>query len=162
LPELVCNTSPLQYLHQIGLLHLLRDLGGRVWVPSAVVRELEEGRARSIDLPSLVDKEWICVRSPASAPALPLVTDLGPGEAEVLALALEAPGIVAVLDDSLARRMAEALSISFTGTLGLLLDAKRAGLVPEIKPLVAQLDALGFRLAPQTRVVVLQRAGEAP
>lgn len=74
---------------------------------------------------------WISVRRPASAGALPLVTDLGPGETEVLMLALESPEAVAVLEDALARRVAKALELRFTGTLGLLIDAKRAKLIPE-------------------------------
>ena len=75
-------------------------------------------------------------------------------------LALESPNSVAVLDDALARRMAEALEIRFTGTLGLLLDAKQAGLVPAVRPLLDQLQALRFRLSPQTRSTILELAGE--
>ena len=44
--------------------------------------------------------------------------------------------------------------------LGLLIDAKQAGLITEIKPLIDQLDALRFRLAPQTRLAVLRLVGE--
>ena len=67
-----------------------------------------------------------------SAPALRLITDLGPGESEVLALALETPNSVVILDDDLARRTAEMSGIRLTGTLGMLLDAKQAGLLEEI------------------------------
>jgi predicted nucleic acid-binding protein len=41
-----------------------------------------------------------------------------------------------------------------------LLDAKRAGLIPKVTPLLDQLDALRFRLAPHTRAAVLKLAGE--
>lgn len=76
-------------------------------------------------------------------------------------LALESPGSVAILDDALARRVAEVLEISFTGTLGVLLDAKKAGLIQELRPLLDRLQALRFRLSSQTRTAVLRRAGEA-
>lgn len=75
-------------------------------------------------------------------------------------LALEAPEAIVVLDDALARQLAEALGLRLTGTLGLLLDAKQAGLVPALAPLLDQLQALRFRLAPQTRTAVLKLAGE--
>lgn len=59
-----------------------------------------------------------------------------------------------------ARRVAESLGLRFKGTLGLLLDAKRKGLIPGIIPLLNQLQELRFRLAPHTRVAVLRLAGE--
>ena len=75
-------------------------------------------------------------------------------------LAIEQQNVVAVLDDALARRIADTLELPFTGTLGLLLDAKRAGLVPAVGPLLDRLHALRFRLAPETREVILKLAGE--
>jgi len=113
-----------------------------------------------LNLPDLAALNWITTRRPASFAALPLVTDLGPGEAEVLALTLETKDAIAVLDDALARQVAETLRLPLTGTLGLLLDAKRHGLVPAVGPLLEQLDALGFRLASHTRAAVLKLAGE--
>ena len=91
---------------------------------------------------------------------MPLVTNLGAGEAEALMLALELREAVVVLDDALARRVAETLGLNVTGTLGLLLDAKRAGLITAVGPLLDQLEALRFRLAPHTRTAVLKLAGE--
>jgi predicted nucleic acid-binding protein len=162
LREVISNTSPLQYLHQVGGLDLLRTLVGTLVIPPAVVRELAEGRARGIDLPDPESLDWIVVRVPRSTPALPLLADLGPGEAEVLALVLESAGAVAILDDALARRMAESLHLPLTGTLGVLVDAKKAGLLHAVAPLLDSLDALGFRLASRTRAAVLALAGEAP
>ncbi|MEW6683468.1 MAG: DUF3368 domain-containing protein [Nitrospirota bacterium] len=157
---MICNTSPIQYLHQIGLLHLLPAFAGRVIVPQAVVEELAQGRAVGLNLPDPAACDWMVVRRPASVSALPLVTDLGPGETEVLMLALELRDAVVILDDALARRVASALDIRVTGTLGVLLDAKRTGRVSSIREYVEQLDALRFRLAPETRAAVLKLAGE--
>jgi len=47
---------------------------------------------------------------------------------------LESPESVCVIDDSLARRIAGALGLRFTGTLGILLDAKRAGITTSVRP----------------------------
>lgn len=162
MPNLICDTSPLQYLHQLGHLDLLPELTEQALVPPAVVDELAEGRGQEVDLPKPRKLSWITIQSPASAPALPLVTDLGPGEREVLALALESSNRIAVLDDKVARRSARRLDLDFTGTLGLLLDGKSAGLVNAVAPLLDRLDELNFRLAPQTRHLILRRAGEEP
>ena len=161
MPELICNTSPIQYLHQLGLLDLLRRLGNPVIVPTAVVQELTEGRKVGVSLPELTEVSWISVIRSASAGVLPLVTDLGPGEAEVLALGLERRDAVLVLDDAVARRTAHMLQLRHTGTLGLLLDAKRAGYIPSVTALVDRLQELGFRVAPNTRSLILGLAGEA-
>jgi predicted nucleic acid-binding protein len=80
---------------------------------------------------------------------------------EVLALALEHPHAVAIIDDGVARHIAHALGISFTGTLGVLLDAKKAGLLEAVTPVIDRLEALRFRLDPTTRSMVLKLAGES-
>jgi predicted nucleic acid-binding protein len=109
-----------------------------------------------VDLPDLSRLDWIAVWSPLSSAASPLITDLGPGETQVLMLALESLDAIVALDDALARQLAEAS----TGTLGLLLDAKRAGWVSAIAPLLDHLQALRFLVAPHTRVAVLKLARE--
>jgi predicted nucleic acid-binding protein len=91
---------------------------------------------------------------------LPLAADLGRGEAAVLALALESPDAVVILDDGLGRRSAELLGIRLTGTLGLLLDARKKGLIVSIAPVLDVLDQLRFRVSPATRAAVLKLAGE--
>lgn len=161
MPDLICDTSPIQYLHQLGLLQILPALGERVLVPPAVVDELAVGRSLGVNLPDVEGLDWVTVRRPISEVALPLVTHLGPGETEVLMLALEMREAVVVLDDALARQTAETLDLHFTGTLGLLLNAKRVGLIAEVRPWLDQLNALQFRLAPHTYEAVLRLAGEA-
>ena len=158
--ELICDISSIQYLPQLGVLHILPALAERIVIPPAVMTEIAAGRALGVNLPDLEALDWITVRRPVSDAALPLVVHLGPGETQVLMLALEMPEAIAVLDDALARGMAEALDLPLTGTLGLLLDAKRAGLVSHIRPLLDRLQALRFRLAEYTRVAVLKLAEE--
>jgi uncharacterized protein len=160
LSEIICNTSPVQYLHQLELFNVLKDLIGGLIVPPAVVAELEEGRALGLNLPDLTTLNWVTIRSPESKKAVPLVAGLGPGEVEALMLAIEGREAVVVLDDALARRVAGTLGLRYTGTLGLLLDAKQAGLIPEVAPFLDQLQDLRFRLSPQTRAAVLKIAGE--
>jgi predicted nucleic acid-binding protein len=133
---------------------------GRITVPEAVVKELEEGRQASVPLPDVTKLDWVRVAGVSAPAVLPLVHDLGQGEREVLALALERPDARVLLDDRLARRVAEGLNIPLTGTLGVLLLAKNAGHLPAVGPIVDRRDALGFRLDPQTRAAVVRLAGE--
>ena len=161
MPELICNTSPLQYLHQIGQLDLLPRLVNLLIVPTAVAAELAEGRRLGVDLPDPEALPWIIVREPRSQAVLPLMTDLGRGETAVLALALESGDAIVALDDALARRHAERLGLRLTGTLGLLLDAKRGGHIDAVMPLLDALQTLGFRLSATTRQAVLHLADEA-
>ena len=158
--EVLCDTSSMQYLHQLGLLHLLPQLAERVLVPQAVVEELAVGRALGFNVPDPTTLAWVEILSPSSKVVLPLVTGLGQGETAVLALGLEMPGTVVVLDDRLARRTAEALGIPLTGTIGVLIDAKRQSLVPEVAPLLDQLQQLGFHLSARMREAALKVAGE--
>ena len=158
--EAIADTSPLQYLHQIACLDLLPKLIGHILVPPAVVSEIQRGKALGVELPDIKRLDWISIRVPAGEAVLPLVTDLGAGETEVLALALEQHGTPVLLDDGLARRTAKRLSIPMIGTLGVLLTAKRKRYVTEIKPLLGRLASLGFRMSRQTEADVLDLARE--
>jgi predicted nucleic acid-binding protein len=87
---------------------------------------------------------------------------LDEGEAEAIALAVERPGCALLLDESRGRRVAERFGLDVVGTLGVLVRAKRAGLVPAVRPLVAALrEAHGFRVAAEVVASALREAGEA-
>ena len=161
MPKLICNTSPLQYLHQLEILSILPALAEDIVVPEAVVAELEAGRSAGVNVPKVEELGWLTVQLPKSLSVLPLVTDLGRGETEVWALALERPGYITVLDDKLARSFAQTLAVPFTGTLGLLLDAKRKRLLEAVSPVLDTLKALDFRLSPSTVKLILRLADES-
>jgi len=71
------------------------------------------------------------------------------------------PGSVAGLDDMQGRQVAEALGLPAAGTLGLLLRAKRAGLVPAVRPLMDAVVVEGFHVSPELYRVMLDLADEA-
>lgn len=160
--ELICDTTVVQYLHQLHLLHILPALGSSVVLPEAVVVELDQGRVRGIDLPDLSSLGWVSVHTASLKPPLSHAVELGPGESEVLWLALERPNSIAVLDDAAAREQAIECGIRFTGVLGLLVDAKRQGLVPAVAPVLNELRRLGFYLSTRTQALILRQASEAP
>ena len=78
----------------------------------------------------------------------------------LIVLALERPGCTLILDDYKARKMAEKLSVRLTGTFGVLLRAKRQGLVPAVKPLLDQIRQTNFRFSAALEIEILKQAGE--
>lgn len=160
--EVISNTSPLQYLHQLGQLHLLPQLVGRITVPQAVVDELAAGHTLGYDVPAVAALDWVTVATPMSSEHVQSPA-LGRGETDVLRAALEstADNVVVIIDDARARAAARRLRLPLSGTLGVLLDAKRACLIQTVRPLLEQLNTLGFRLAPHTHAAVLRLAEEA-
>ncbi|MDV7393091.1 DUF3368 domain-containing protein, partial [Arthrospira platensis SPKY1] len=66
------NTSPLQYLFQLGFLELLPSLYGHVIVPEAVVLELDRGRELGCSLPHVEKLAWVMIGQPQHPVLLPL------------------------------------------------------------------------------------------
>lgn len=159
MPEMVCNTSPLQYLHQIGVLEVLPAIYGRILVPRAVVDEITAGRLAGVDLPDLAALQWVETREVAPT-AWPVPRDIHRGEAEVIALARTLGDARLILDDLAARRHAKLLGLGVTGTLGVLWRAKQESLLDRLQPHVERLISVGFRLANSTRDDFLRMVGE--
>ena len=156
--DVVCNTSPLQYLHQVALLELLPDVFGKVHVPIAVASELAQGRRLGISLPDVNTLSWVEIQQVSDSSAL--ADNLGRGEAEVIALGLRLQNALVVLDDREARRQAAAMGLEMVGTLGILVLAKEKGLLGAVAPPMEKLQAAGFRLSESVRHAALMEAGE--
>jgi len=90
-----------------------------------------------------------------------LQRDLDRGEAESIALALDRNADLLLLDEKEGRRAAQRLGLHVVGVLGVLLEAKRKGLVATIRP---HLDALrqtaGFYLSETLYLHALELAAE--
>ena len=161
MPELVIsNTSPLFYLHRLRHLDVLQALYQQIIVPEAVRDELHIGQLQGEDTPELAAYDWITIRSVQVPEVMTLITDLGAGEAQVLALALEESGSLVILDDRFARAVALIRHIRLTGTAGVLLKAKQEGHIAAVTPLLDQMVQMGFRLSGTVRSMILSLAGE--
>jgi hypothetical protein len=156
----ISNTSPLLYLHQVHQLDLLRLLYGEVWIPHAVASELKAGAAIGISIPAIDEIVWVRPTPVRNRELIPLVTDLGPGEAETIALAIEHPDSLAIIDDQLGRRVARAAGLRFTGTLGVLLKAKRSGLISSVASVITALRGAGMWIGKDLATQVIAAAGE--
>ena len=89
-----------------------------------------------------------------------LAWDLGAGESAVLTAVAGSPGSIAVLDDLAARRCALALGINVTGTLGLLLMAKRAGAIVSLRQALDAVTEAGLFVSPKHVSAILAAGGE--
>lgn len=157
--KIVCNTTPIVSLLKIGQLPLLEALYSNVIIPEAVWREIEAGKggAYYTDLKAL---PWIDIQVIQNPIALQYLTDLDQGEAEVIVLAREISADLVIIDETLGRQYAQHFGLPLTGTLGILLRAKKDGHIPLIKPLLEQLRRQGVWLSDRIFQDVLLLAGE--
>lgn len=156
----VVNTSPMLYLHQVGELHLLQKLYETVYVPNAVVQELKAGQAQGIDVPAVAEVPWVQDLALPKTDLIPNVTDLGQGEAEVIATGLTQHNSLLIIDDALGRRIAALYDLQYTGTLGVLIKSKQLGHIDSLQPIIQQLQSLGMWLSDALVLQVLQSVGE--
>jgi predicted nucleic acid-binding protein len=161
MPKVISNTSPLLYLYRIGGINWLPKLFEEVWTPDAVKNELLAGISKGYDVPNPADFKWLRIVNPKSMPSEWLALDLGAGEIAAMALALENPNHVILLDDLLARRTAQAAGLQVWGTLKVLLEAKSQGLVDKVKPFVMSLNDAGLWVSAEIQQRILILAGES-
>lgn len=153
----IVNASPIIVLAKAGLHELPLKMGQTVVVPEAVCAEVRNG---PVDDPArrLLETSWGTVAAPtAEIPTSLLEWGLGTGETAVIALALERPGAVAVLDDAVGRHCAQAFRLPVIGTLGILLRAKRAGLISSAAAAINAIRACGLHLDDQTIAIALSQ-----
>ena len=157
----ISNTSPLLYLYRIGAINWLPELFDEVWIPEAVKNELLAGRSKGYDVPNPDDYPWLSVVNPKSMPSEWLALDLGVGEIAAMALALENPKRIVLLDDMLARRTAQVAGLQVWGTLKVLLEAKSHGLVDKIEPYITKLSESGMWVSAEVRQRIIKLADES-
>lgn len=156
----VSDTSPISNLAVIGHLELLRQLYGNVLIPQAVREEL---RAFEAIGSTIASADWIEQRAVKNRRFVEsLRTQLHPGEAEAIALAVEEAAELLVIDDQRAREIAAEFGLTRIGLLGALLEAKTNGLLEAVRPV---LDALvtraGFWVSHALYQRVIEEAQEA-
>jgi predicted nucleic acid-binding protein len=167
MPAIVSDASVLISLGGVGLLDLLREFHQTILSPPSVWVEVA-GAADSPPAASVVREAqqagWIKVEPPRNAPLVrSLAATLDQGEAEAIALAVELPAALLLIDESEGRRAARDLGISLTGTIGILLRAKVEGRLAAVRPVLDDLiTRQHFRLGRSLYLQVLKEAGEGP
>lgn len=141
------NASPLIFLSKAGVIHFLQQAAPDIVVPQVVALEVGRRGRNDITARTLANNPWVATVEVPVIPPLIQSWDLGPGESAVLAYARTHPGLVAIIDDGAGRRCAETLGVPLLGTLGLIMIAKKRGLIPTARPVIALLKQQGMFLS---------------
>jgi len=147
---IISDTSCLIILTKIGELDLLHQLYKTVTITNDILMEYGE------QLP-----DWIEVQQtndPYRQQLLEMQIDKG--EASAIALALEGEDNILILDDWKARKWAERLGLSVTGTLGVIIKARNTGLIASIKPYLYKIRDTNFRISEELEQIALKEANE--
>lgn len=138
--KVVVNSTPIISLSIIQKLDLLLNLYRKIYVPQAVFDEVSVAGESMIGAKALKSADFIKIVSVKNDTARKFFsTSLHKGEVEVMILAKEINADLVVIDDYQARKHAKYLGLNLTGTLGVLLKAKKESLINEIRPLMDKL-----------------------
>ena len=150
----VSDTSPLTALLTVGEASILTNLFREVVIPEAVRGELLRSHS---PLP-----RWLrvaAVKDPTQAGRYAQIVDAG--EAEAIELARELHADRLLIDERKGRNLAVKEGVPVIGLLGVVLLAKRRGLIPSARALLQRLDRdAGMYLSPEIRDAALESAGE--
>lgn len=159
---IVADAGPLIGLARAGLISLLTHLYERVLVPTAVLEELQLDGARpgSAALAGGIEAGWLACEPLAETEDLAsLLLVLDRGEAEAVLLAASRPAHLLLIAERRGRAVARSRGLRVVGTGGILLNARRAGLLAEsLESALERLAAAGYRLSPALRAEILRLA----
>jgi predicted nucleic acid-binding protein len=150
----IADTSPLNYLILIGAEGVLPRVFDAVIAPPAVLVEMLHPKApNKVRGWATTPPAWLQVRA---AQTVTTYGDLGPGESEAIALAIEIHADAILMDDRAAVAIANNLGLSSLGTLGVLDLAADKGLV-DIRTVVAALAKTSFHASHDLIEQMIQR-----
>lgn len=158
--KVVCDASVLIALSRINALGLLERQLGQLMIPDAVYEELFSRKDRP-GTKAIANARWIQRKTAKDRTAIEqLRQSLHAGESEVIVLAKEIEADLVILDDAHARKIAEAAGLEVVGLLAILLNAKQAGWIKRIRPLLDALKEKGFFMEDDLYTSLLRKAGE--
>lgn len=155
---LVINTGPLIAFDRMGCLDEIGLLPFEILCPNEVRHELDEGERAGHPH---INPAWLGVRALSSPPTAFGLVGLDLGETAVIQLALELGSASVAIDEWKGRRVALAMGLRVTGSLGLLGRAKQLGLLSAARPFVERAARAGIRYHPVIVSAVLEELGEA-
>ena len=147
---IISDTSCFIILTNIGELELLQKLYGQVITTIDIATEFGEPLPEWVEIINVTDK--------AKQQILELQIDKG--ESSAIALALETPDSTIILDDNKARKIADQLGLTYTGTIGVIVKAKLQGIIPSIKPIIAKIKQTDFRISIEIELQALRQSNE--
>lgn len=164
MPCLILDSSVLASLSGAGVLARLQDLYCPVYVPEGVRFEVVERgcgwKEVKLAQQAILDGDWLITRPCENLEFVAqLRKRLDRGESEVIALALET-GCLAAIDEKKGRQVAGLSGLRPIGSFGLLLQMKKVGVIPAVKPCIDWMTDNGFRCSLEIVRRVLREANE--
>ncbi len=161
--EIVINTGPIIALVAgFGDLNILQRMYQRVLVPYEVHQEIQVGGPHQFGVKEFKDASWLEKWPEALYIAPLLLNTLDSGEASVIQLALNEKIRTVCIDESRGRRIARLSGLSLTGSIGILLRAKREGHIYSIRNMLERMLEKGVWLSQKVVDFALRQAGEGP
>ncbi|MEF8824681.1 MAG: DUF3368 domain-containing protein [Desulfohalobiaceae bacterium] len=161
--KVVSNSSILIGLSAIERLDLLQyRFPEEIIIPGAVWNEVVETGQGMPGAKQVSQADWIIPQNVQNnVGALSLQSYLDYGEAEVIALGQEIGANLLLLDEKSARNVAARLGHSVLGTVGVLIWARRSGLLPNLSHELELLQQKGgFRIGQEVYECALKYTGE--
>lgn len=150
MPEIISNSSCLIALDNIRMLYILKELYGAVHICEEVFEEF----GKSVD-------DWIQIDSVKNNNYFNILNNIiDKGESGTIALSLEIPESIMILDDLKARKIAKNLNLKHTGLLGIIVRAKHKGVIDSAKDILEKLKAANFRISKAVENEILLLANE--
>ncbi|MEP7144808.1 MAG: DUF3368 domain-containing protein [Ferruginibacter sp.] len=73
---------------------------------------------------------------------------------------MELDDCLLIIDDLKARKFANQLGLTITGTFGVIVDAKLSGIIPSVKPIIAKIKQTNFGISDKIESIILAKAQE--
>ena len=159
----VADAGPLIGMARTGHLSLLQQLYNSILIPPRVFEELKisSGKPGAKVVSEALNAGWIEIadlKRASDSAILRLLIDAG--EAESIQLALEQNAGLLIIDDRKGRKIAKSHGIQIIGTGGILISAKKAGLLGKVAPILNELAGVGYRLSPELCERIIELADE--
>jgi predicted nucleic acid-binding protein len=143
----IADTSPINYLIQIGQVELLQQLYQLIVIPAEVFQELSDSNAPAVVQAWIGQRpHWLEVRHRTNVANSSWLLELDPGERAAIQLAQIEQESLLVMDDAAGRKEAQRLGLPNIGTLGVLRLAATEGLV-ELHHALDKLMKTNFRVS---------------
>jgi predicted nucleic acid-binding protein len=157
--KVVSNTTPIISLLKLSKLDILKNLYSEISIPYAVFQEVVAGKNKDY-YKNLSNLNWVRIIEIQDKQAVKYFLDLDSGEAEAIVLATEIKADLIILDEKLGRFHAKHADLKVTGTLGVLIKAKKEGLINELKPLLFELTKKEVWISDKLIYEILKQVGE--
>jgi predicted nucleic acid-binding protein len=158
--SVVADAGPLIAFGRIRKRELLPQVLGEVLVPRAVAVEclvdLENPGTRAI-CDALQAQLQLLMETPG--PALPPLPLLDAGESAAIRLALKLSASV-LMDEKAGRKIVTNLGLNMIGSAGVLLAAKKRGLIAAVRTMLEALAGNGYHFSDALVRAILMQAGE--